>query len=136
MAFRTEWLHDPYILATTFTENLTATDLKIALLEYVGAAHELSDMYFLLDLSGVPQVPNRLLQTPLLLQVVNHGNTRWLAVVKPEDPSSYMTRLLTRDKLKTFRDRESARAFLENMVRLDLGVDLKGDADGVEEATT
>lgn len=136
MAFRTEWLHDPYILATTFTENLTATDLKIALLEYVGAAHELSDMYFLMDFSGVPQVPNRLLQTPLLLQVVNHGNTRWLAVVKPEDPSSYMTRLLTRDKLKTFRDRESARAFLEGMVRLDLGVDLKGDADDVEEATT
>lgn len=119
MTFRTEWIREPYILGTTFSNNTSVTDLNLIMLEYLGAAQE-QKVYFLLDFSNVV-VPNELLSLPSLLQVINHANTKWLGIVKAETSSSYMTKLLTRDKVKMFRTREDAISFLETMVKIDQG---------------
>lgn len=123
MSFRTEWIDDPYILGTTFNSHATISELNLIMLEYLGAAQE-QDVYLLLDFSEVT-VPNGMLTLPSLLQVINHANTRWMGIVKAETSSSYMTKLLTRDKVKMFRDRETAVGFLQAMVRIDTGTNLK-----------
>lgn len=119
MTFSTEWIFEPYILGTTFENSATVSDLNLIMLEYLGASQE-QEMYFLLDFTGVA-VPNAMLSVPSLLQVINHGNTQWLGIVKAETSSSYMTKLLVRDKVKIFRDRQTAIDFLSAMIRIDTG---------------
>ena len=123
MTFRTEWVVEPYMLGTTFEHNTSVSELNLVMLEYLGASQE-QNTYFLLDFTGV-NVPNHMLSMPSLLQVINHANTKWLCVVKAETSSSYMTKLLVRDKVKMFRDRQTAVDFLIAMIRVDTGVDLR-----------
>ncbi len=118
MAFRTRWLQEPHILETHFAGVVTSIDLKMAMLEYLGAAQE-QPMYFLLDFMEANYVPEKLLDLPLLLQVMNHANTRWLVIVKPEVEASYMTQILTKDRTRVFRDRATAEQFLRKMVAYD-----------------
>lgn len=118
MAFHTTWLDEPYILVTTFSDVVTSIDLKMAMLEYLGAAQE-QPTYFLMDFTQANYVPEKLLDLPLLLQVMNHANTRWMAIVKPESDASYMTQLLTKDRSRIYRDRESAVYFLRKMIAYD-----------------
>lgn len=117
MAFRTEWVAAPHILGTQFTDSTTVSELKLVFLEYLGAAQE-QDIYFLLDFTGVV-VPNQLLTLPSLLQVINHANTRWMVIVKAQSAASYMTKLLNRDKVKIYRERDTALSFLKAMVLSD-----------------
>ncbi len=119
MSFRTEWLDEPYILKTTFEENTSAGELNLVMLEYLGAAQE-QEIYFLLDFSKVV-VPLDVLKLPSLLQVINHGNTKWVGIVKATSSTSYMTKMLNRDKVKTFHDVDMAIGFLRGMVRLETG---------------
>jgi len=123
MTFRTEWIDEPYILGTTFNSLATISELNIIMLEYLGAAQE-QEVYLLLDFSEVT-VPNGMLTLPSLLQVINHANTKWMGIVKAETSSSYMTKLLTRDKVKMSRDTQTAIDFLRAMVRVDTGKNLK-----------
>lgn len=125
MAFKTEWINDPYIIGTHFEGQVTVDEVKMAMLEYLGAAQEQKAVYVLMDFSNVDNVPNRLLDLPILLQVITHANVKWIAIVKEDNPNSYMTQFLSRDKLKMFRNRESAIAFLNGMVRLDTGENLE-----------
>lgn len=122
MTFRTQWIDDPYILGTSFDTNTSVSELNLVMLEYLGAAQE-QDVYFLLDFSDA-NVPNGMLSLPSLLQVINHANTRWMGIVKAETSSSYMTKLLTRDKVKMFRDSQTGIDFLRAMVRVDTGHNL------------
>ncbi len=127
MTFLTGWIHEPYILGTDFTELTSVGDVNMAMLEYLGAIQE-QEMYFLMDFTATGDVPGELLKLPSMLQVVTHANTRWIAIVKPEKPgsaSSTMTQMLARDKIKTFRDRQTALAFLRSMVRLDTGIEIR-----------
>ncbi|MEO1288087.1 MAG: hypothetical protein AAFV93_09970 [Chloroflexota bacterium] len=116
MTFRTEWVAD-HILGTTFNTSTSVSELNLVMLEYLGAAQE-QKVALLLDFSDV-LVPNDMLSMPSLLQVINHANTQWLAIVKTETSSSYMTKLLVRDKVKMFRDRQTAIDFLQAMIRID-----------------
>ncbi|MEM9954662.1 MAG: hypothetical protein AAF846_23835 [Chloroflexota bacterium] len=116
MTFRTEWVAD-HILGTTFNTSTSVSELNLVMLEYLGAAQE-QKVALLLDFSDVI-VPNDMLSMPSLLQVINHANTQWLAIVKTETSSSYMTKLLVRDKVKMFRDRQTAIDFLQAMIRID-----------------
>lgn len=117
MSFRTEWLVEPHILGTKFDQNSSVSEVHLVMLEYLGAAQS-QDCYFLLDFSeGI--APSGLLTLPSLLQVINHANTRWLVIVKAPSTFSSMTQMLSRDKVKVMRDRQSAIEFLQSMVRLD-----------------
>ena len=117
MTFRTEWIDDSNILSTTFEKHTSLSDLNLIMLEYLGAA-QAQKVYLLLDFSQV-NVPNGMLSLPSLLQVINHANTQWFAIVKAESSSSYMTKLLSGDKVKMFRDRKTAVGFLNAMERID-----------------
>ena len=121
MSFRSEWLVEPHILGTSFEQNTSISELNLVMLEYLGVAQELS-MYFLLDFSRV-NTPTGLLTLPSLLQVINHGNTNWLVLVKAESNSSYMSKMLARDKVKIFHDTDTALSFLYEMLSLDTGQD-------------
>jgi outer membrane biosynthesis protein TonB len=117
MTFRTEWVATPHILGTRFEDSTNISELKLVFLEYLGAAQE-QGVYLLLDFTGVA-VPNQLLTLPSLLQVINHANTRWMVIVKEQSPASYMTKLLNRDKVKIYRERDTALSFLKAMVLSD-----------------
>jgi hypothetical protein len=117
MTFRTEWVATPHILGTRFDDSTNISELKLVFLEYLGAAQE-QGVYLLLDFTGVA-VPNQLLTLPSLLQVINHANTRWMVIVKEQSPASYMTKLLNRDKVKIYRERDTALSFLKAMVLSD-----------------
>lgn len=119
MGANIEWIENTNILSCNFDDQPTIRDLNAVMLEFLKSA-QAGTVYFLLDFTDV-QVPSGLLSLPLLLQVINHANTRWLGIVKEESPASYMTQLLSRDKVKTFRDRRSTIAFLEGMARLESG---------------
>lgn len=123
MAFRSEWVHEPYILRTAFYGGATAGDVNMAMMEYLGAAQEQAT-YFMMDFTEAGDVPNGLLELPSLLQVINHANTRWMVIVKPEIGQSFMTQLLSREKVKTYRDTPTGLAFLRAMVRVDTGEEL------------
>ncbi|MDQ7025953.1 MAG: hypothetical protein Q9P01_03960 [Anaerolineae bacterium] len=128
MPFLSTWVHEPYILKTYFSGRVSGSELKVSMLEYLGAA-QTQPMYFMMDFLDADGVPNEMLNMPAILQVINHANTRWLILVKQESASSYMTQLLSRDKVKTYRDRETALAFLRAMVRIDTGEILEKKAE-------
>lgn len=119
MVSNIQWIDNSSILSCSFEEQPSVRELNNVMLEFLKSSQE-GTVYFLLDFTNV-QVPSGLLSLPLLLQVINHANTRWLGIVKEESPASYMTQLLSRDKVKTFRDRHSTVAFLEGMARLESG---------------
>lgn len=128
MPFLSEWVHEPYILKTHYTGRVSGSELKVSMLEYLGAA-QTQPMYFMMDFLDSDGVPNEMLNMPAILQVINHANTRWLILVKHESASSYMTQLLSRDKVKTYRDIETALGFLRAMVRIDTGEILEKKAE-------
>lgn len=123
MSFRTEWLLEPYILGTSFEQHCSVSELHLILLEYLGVV-QTQEAYFLLDFSET-NAPTGLLTLPALLQVINHANTRLLVIVKPESSYSSMTQLLSRDKVKIMRERQSALDFILAMARLDTGEELR-----------
>ena len=123
MAFQTEWIVEPYIISTTFTGRTSVHDMKMAMLEYLGAAQQEQNLYILMDFMGAENVPNKLLDMPILAQIINHGNTRWLVIAKEAADSSYMTQFLMRDKVKTVRSREEAIKFLVAMMKLEMSGD-------------
>ena len=127
MPFLSEWIHEPYILATRYTGRVSGGELKVSMLEYLGAV-QTQPMYFMMDFLDSDGVPQEMLNLPAILQVINHANTRWLILVKHESASSYMTQLLSRDKVKTYRDRQTALNFLRAMVRVDTGEILEDKA--------
>jgi hypothetical protein len=122
MSFRTEWLLEPHILGTSFSEHSSVSELHTVMLEYLGAA-QAQEIYFLLDFSQT-NAPTGLLSLPSLLQVINHANTRLLLIVKPASSFSSMTQLLSRDKVKIMRERDKALEFLVAMVSTDTGQEL------------
>lgn len=128
MPFLSKWVNEPYILKTHYTGRVSGSELKVSMLEYLGAA-QTQPMYFMMDFLEADGVPQEMLNLPAILQVINHANTRWLVLIKNESASSYMTQLLTRDKVKTFRDRETALGFLRGMVRIDTGEILTDEED-------
>src|SRR5262245_42818055 len=101
MSFRTEWLAEPYILATSFEQHSSVSEVHLVMLEYLGAAQS-QYIFFLLDFSQT-HAQSGLLIFPSLLQVINHANPRWLVIVKPASLFSSMTQLLSRDKVKIMR---------------------------------
>lgn len=117
MTHQIEWIDKPDILGVTFTEQISISELNAILIEFLKAAQE-REIYVLIDFSQI-KVPVGLLSMPSLLQVINHANTRWMGIVKTESSSSVLTKMLSRDKVKMFRDADSAVAFLRGMVRLD-----------------
>jgi hypothetical protein len=128
MPFFSEWVDEPYILATRYSGRVSGGELKVSMLEYLGAA-QTQPMYFMMDFLDSDGVPQEMLNLPAILQVINHANTRWLILVKHESAASYMTQLLSRDKVKTFRDRATALGFLRAMVRIDTGTILGDKAE-------
>lgn len=117
MTHQIEWIDKPDILGVTFTEQISISELNAILIEFLKAAQE-REIYVLIDFSQI-RVPAGLLSMPSLLQVVNHANTRWMGIVKTESRSSLLTKMLSRDKVKMFRNSENALAFLRGMVRID-----------------
>lgn len=122
MAFQTQWIHDPYIIETVYSGQVSGSEFDMNMLEYLGIVQS-QPAYILLDLSEVASLPSQLLQLSSLGQVINHANTAWLAVVMPgQSEYARTTRMLARDKVKLFPDRTSALAFLRGMVRADTGI--------------
>jgi len=122
MVTTTQWIHEPHICSTTFDDETNVGELNNVMVNYLHKVQD-SPTYFVLDFTGI-HVPEGLLRLPALLQVINHANTKWMAIVKAETSSSYMTKMLSRDKVKMFRDADTAIHFLESMVRVDSGKDL------------
>ncbi len=121
MTFLTNWVNEPYIMGTVFTGMVSISEVDTAMLEYLGALQQEADLYFLLDFARAASIPTSLLRLSSISQVVNHGNTRWFAVVNPVGFDQFTTRLLVRDKVKVFDSREKGLGFLRGMVRLDKG---------------
>ena len=128
MPFISEWINEPYILATNYSGRVSGGELKVSMLEYLGAV-QTQPMYFMMDFLESDGVPQEMLNMPAILQVINHANTRWLIMVKTENAYSYMTQLLSRDKVKIYRDRQTALGFLRAMVRIDTGEILEDKAE-------
>ena len=128
MPFISEWIHEPHILATRYSGRVSGGELKVSMLEYLGAV-QTQPMYFMMDFLESDGVPQEMLNMPAILQVINHANTRWLIMVKTENAYSYMTQLLSRDKVKIYRDRQTALGFLRAMVRIDTGEILEDKAE-------
>ena len=128
MPFISEWINEPYILATHYSGRVSGGELKVSMLEYLGAV-QTQPMYFMMDFLESDGVPQEMLNMPAILQVINHANTRWLILVKSESAYSYMTQLLSRDKVKIYRDTQTALSFLRAMVRIDTGEILEDKAE-------
>jgi len=121
MTFMTKWINEPYIMGTVFTGMVAVNEVDTAMLEYLGALQQEQEMYFLLDFARAASIPTTLLRLSSISQVVNHANTRWFAVVNPVGFDQFTTRLLVRDKVKVFDNRDKGLGFLRGMVRLDKG---------------
>ena len=124
MTFHTEWVYDPYIIETRYSGHVAGSEVDMNMLEYLGIA-QAQPVYILLDMSQVESLPTQLLQLSSLGQVIAHPNASWVAIVSPGQAENVRTtRMLARDKVKLFADRESALGFLRAMVRVDTGIAL------------
>ncbi len=123
MAFRTLWINEPHLIGTVYSGNVSLTDLEMSMLEYLGVLQS-HKVYILLDFSQAVHVPTSILRLSSMSLVMNHANTQWLGIVSTNQMVSNTTRLLVRQKIKMFSDRNSAIGFLRGMARLDLGVKL------------
>ncbi len=122
MAFYTEWINEPYIIATNYTGHVLGSEFDMNMLEYLGIV-QAQPAYILLDMSKVESLPTQLLQLSSLGQVIAHPNSSWLSIVIPGQVENIRTtRMLARDKVKLFPDRNTALAFLRAMVRVDTGI--------------
>lgn len=124
MAFYTEWVNEPYIIETHYAGRIAGSEVDMNMLEYLGIV-QIQPVYILLDMSEVESLPNQFLQLSSLGQVIAHPNASWVAIVSPgQADNARTTRMLARDKVKLFADRESALGFLRAMVRVDTGITL------------
>lgn len=124
MTFHTEWVYDPYIIETRYSGLVSASEVDMNMLEYLGIV-QAQAVYILLDLSKVDSLPNQLLQLSSLGQVIAHPNASWVGIVTPGQPEYIRTtRMLAQDKVKLFQERESALSFLRAMLRVDTGISL------------
>lgn len=125
MPYMTRWIHEPYILDTTFTGILSISEIDEVMNDYLVRLGEQSSLYILVNFARAVTVPTNLLQISSIIEVINHNNLQWLVTVNPVGFDSNTTRLLAQDKVKVFNNKESALGFLRGMVRLDTGVTLE-----------
>jgi len=128
MPYQSQWVHEPYIRVTGYVGRVTIEDLKATTLEYLRILQQ-QKLYCVLDFTeSEGGVPSQVLNMPSLLQIINHANTMWLAIISPTGESTYTAQLLIREKVKIFADRATALAFVRAMVRMDTGEVLEAKA--------
>lgn len=125
MPYMTRWIHEPYILDTTFTGILSVSEIDEVMNDYLARLTEQSSLYILVNFARAVTIPTTLLQMDSVVEVLNHENLQWLVMVNPVGFDSNTTRLLAQDKVKVFDNKEKALGFLRGMVRLDTGIALK-----------
>ena len=125
MPYMTRWIHEPYILDTTFTGILSIDEIDEVMNDYLARLNEPLSLYILVNFARAVTVPTNLLQINSIIEVINHDNLQWLVTVNPVGFDSNTTRLLAQDKVKVFNNKENALGFLRGMVRLDTGVTLE-----------
>jgi len=123
----TRWIHEPYILDTTFTGLLSVDEVDEVMNDYLSKLDNDSQLYIMVNFSRAVTIPTTLLQMESVIEVLNHDNMQWIVLVNPTGFDSNTTRLLAQDKVKVLDNKDNALGFLRGMVRLDTGIQLQAD---------
>ncbi len=123
----TRWIHEPYIMQSTFTGIIHIDEVDTLMREYLATVEANDSVYIILDFSRAVSVPTTLLQLDSIIDTIHHPNTQWFTVVNPTGFDSNTTRLLAQDKVKIFDNKDKALGFLRGMLRLDTGITLDSD---------
>lgn len=123
----TRWIHEPYIMQSTFTGIIHIDEVDTLMHEYLARVEANDGVYIILDFSRAVSVPTTLLQLDSIIDTIHHLNTQWFTVVNPTGFDSNTTRLLAQDKVKIFDSKDKALGFLRGMLRLDTGITLDSD---------
>jgi hypothetical protein len=112
------WVEEPYILATEYTGNVTEDDSEKALKVLLEAAQK-GPLYNLVDMREATTIHNNVFRMRPVVDLINHPNTHWLAVVKPNVIAKFAIQVLVRHKAKVFDTREEAEAFLRERLNAE-----------------
>lgn len=118
MAVNIYWIEEPLIFATDYTGKVDETD-SAKVLEFTFAVLEKGPLYTLVDLTGATTMPNNVFKMSKVVELLNHPNCRWLAIVGPNVFAKFVVQVLVRHKAKVLGSRAEAETFLRERVRTE-----------------
>ena len=80
MAYKYEWVEEPWILRVNYSGLLSRGDLD-AVMSYCLDVVEKHPTYFLVDLTDVNELDSNTIRSRSAVQFTGHSNTKWLAIV-------------------------------------------------------
>jgi hypothetical protein len=111
MPVKIYWLQEPTILANDYTGDVNMDDSE-EVIKFSLDAVARNPVYILVDMREAASIHNNVLKMGSVVELINHPNTRWLAVVRPNVLAKFVLQVLVRHKAKVFDTREEAEIFL------------------------
>ena len=112
------WIEEPYIIATDYSGNVTEDDSEKTL-KFLLEAVQKGPLYNLVDMREATTIHNNVFRMRPVVDLINHPNTQWVVVVKPNVIAKFAIQVLVRHKAKVFDTREEAEAFLRERLNAD-----------------
>jgi hypothetical protein len=112
------WLQEPMILSNDYVGDVDMNDSENVLRFSLDAVAR-HPLYVLVDMSQATSIHNNVLKMGSVVELINHPNTRWLAVVRPNVLAKFVLQVLVRHKAKVFDAREEAEAFLRDRATIE-----------------
>lgn len=123
------WIEAPHLMSLDYEGHVGPEDLEAVTTEGLQAVEQ-GPVYFIVDLSRMTTNPPAMIRASSkvkpFIDLVNHLNSRWFALVGPNIFAQLAIQVFFRNTgFKIFKERPEAEAFLRSMIERE--IQRKGD---------
>lgn len=118
MPIITEWLEEPFILAMTYTGNVTVQEVEVAVDAAIHAA-DMHRIHFLVDVRKLGSMPGSVVRVSHARELLDHPNGGWFAIVGTNSFVKFFMQVFVRHRFKVVDTLEEGEAFLRERIRYE-----------------
>ena len=118
MPVQVYWLDEPWVTAVDLSGMVTTDDMR-ELIRACLPNLKSHPVYFLIDMTAVTGVDNKIFELSSLSEWIYHPNGRWFVYVKPHRLFSAVMKMRQRGNYKSFDTREEAVMFLQGATQTE-----------------
>lgn len=113
MSVQVYWFDEPWITAIDLSGMVTTDDMRQVILAALVNLKS-HPVYFLIDMTGVTGVEQKVFELSSLSEWIYHPNGRWFVYIQPHRLFSAVMKMRQRGNYKAFDTREEAVMFLQS----------------------
>lgn len=122
MPTKVYWVDEPWIISADYIGAISVQDIDEVMGECL-AYLEKQEVYFLVDTTQMTSLPPNVFKISSLAKLINHSNTRWLAMTAGDNPLlKFVIQVMIRNRIKVVNNREEGLQFLRDLVAANIQI--------------